>query len=131
VAPEFGVVPLTPTEHAARDPLLAGIPSPVPAMQWHEDTFDLPDGATALARNETCLQAFRLDGSWGVQFHPEVEADVLDTWIAHYDTNEDAQRLGRDSVTGREEAQAKLEGWNEIGRSLASRFLEVVERRAR
>ena len=42
-APEFGVVPLRRTPGATDDPLLALAPAEVPAMQWHDDTFDLPE----------------------------------------------------------------------------------------
>jgi GMP synthase (glutamine-hydrolysing) len=126
--PEIGWYDVELTDEAADDPVFRELPRRFPSFQWHSYTFDLPDGAVALARNETCLQAYRLDGSWGVQFHPEVEARVLDTWIDNFDTNEDAQRLGRDTASGREETRAKLPAWNEIGRSLANRFLEVVER---
>ena len=131
IVPEIGWYDVELTEESASDAVFGALPRRFPTFQWHNYTFDLPDGAVALARNETCLQAFRLDGSWGVQFHPEVEAHVLDTWIANYDTNEDARRLGRETASGREEARARIGGWNEIGRTLASRFLEFVERGAR
>lgn len=131
IVPEIGWYDVELMDEAADDPVFGALPPRFAAFQWHKYTFDLPDGAVALARNETCLQAFRLDGSWGVQFHPEVEASILDTWIANYDTNEDARRLGRDTAAGREEARTKIAGWNEIGRTLASRFLDFVERGAR
>ena len=128
IVPEIGWYDVELTDEAAADPIFGGLPERFPSFQWHSYTFDLPEGAVPLARNETCLQAFRLDGSWGVQFHPEVEPDVLETWIANYDTNEDARRLGRDASSGREEARAKIGRWNELGRTLATRFLEFVER---
>ncbi len=43
-------------------------------MQWHYDTFELPDGAVLLMTNETCAnQAFRLDGTIR-GFQPHFEA---------------------------------------------------------
>ncbi|MBW3593215.1 MAG: type 1 glutamine amidotransferase [Actinobacteria bacterium] len=130
VVPEIGWYDVELTDDAADDPIFAHLPRRFASYQWHNYTFDLPPRAVALARNETCLQAFRLDGSWAVQFHPEVEARVLETWISNYDTNEDAQRLGRDTASGIEEARAKIGDWNEIGRTLARRFLDSVERAA-
>src|SRR3954451_20104858 len=53
-APEFGLVPLTRTAEVSMDPLLAGGPAQVRAMQWHEDTFDLPVGATPLLTGLAC-----------------------------------------------------------------------------
>jgi GMP synthase-like glutamine amidotransferase len=48
---------------------------------WHEDVFALPPAATELARNATGVQAFALGRSAGVQFHPEVTAAIVDTWL--------------------------------------------------
>src|SRR5262245_27153481 len=52
-----------------------------PWFQWHFDRFDLPDGATALAHGELGVQAFRHGRHLGLQFHPEITADVLATWL--------------------------------------------------
>jgi GMP synthase-like glutamine amidotransferase len=52
-----------------------------PWMQWHSDRYELPAGSTELARNEVCSQAFRLRRNLGLQFHPEVDADIVASWI--------------------------------------------------
>jgi GMP synthase-like glutamine amidotransferase len=52
-----------------------------PWMQWHSDRYELPEGAVELARNEVSSQAFRLRRNLGLQFHPEVDADIVTTWI--------------------------------------------------
>jgi GMP synthase-like glutamine amidotransferase len=52
-----------------------------PWMQWHSDRFELPEGATEVARNEVSSQAFRLRRNLGLQFHPEVDADILSGWF--------------------------------------------------
>ena len=49
---------------------------------WHEDVFDLPPGATELARAPSGLQAFALGASVGLQFHPEVTPAIVDDWLA-------------------------------------------------
>ena len=46
--PEVGVLPVTLTDEGAADPVLQGLPREFPALQWHGDTFDLPDGAVLL-----------------------------------------------------------------------------------
>lgn len=48
-----------------------------PWFQYHGDEFTLPEDATALASNESGLQAFRFGRSLAVQFHPEVTAPLL------------------------------------------------------
>jgi GMP synthase-like glutamine amidotransferase len=52
-----------------------------PWMQWHSDRYELPEGSVELARNEVCSQAFLLRRNLGLQFHPEVDADIVATWI--------------------------------------------------
>ena len=59
----------------------AGVPPTFCALQWHNDSFDLPPGATHLAGSRDCpVQAFRYRNAWAVQFHPEVDAGVVAEW---------------------------------------------------
>jgi len=53
-----------------------------PWFTWHEDVFTLPPGATELARAASGLQAFAVGASVGVQFHPEVTAEIVGDWLA-------------------------------------------------
>ncbi|HYS02299.1 MAG TPA: type 1 glutamine amidotransferase [Candidatus Eisenbacteria bacterium] len=80
---ELGFVPIWPTTAAARDALLAGLTPGDRFFQWHEDTYDLPDGAILLATGrDVPTQAYRVGRcGWGVQFHPEVDAAELDAWL--------------------------------------------------
>ncbi len=50
-------------------------------IEFHDDAFTLPPGATEVARNEVCVQAFTHGPHLGVQFHPEITPDVLAEWI--------------------------------------------------
>ena len=56
--------------------------SPLTVMQWHSEGFDLPDGTRRIATGENFPnQAFALnDKVLGVQFHPEVNSEVLSIW---------------------------------------------------
>jgi GMP synthase (glutamine-hydrolysing) len=80
--PEVGVLPVTLTDEAAADPLFAGLPRSFPTLQWHGDTFDLPDGATLLASSPAFRnQAFRFGRlAYGVQFHVEVLPEMAREW---------------------------------------------------
>nr|CRL74423.1 GMP synthase [Mycolicibacterium malmesburyense] len=51
-------------------------------FQWHYDRWTLPPGATELARTADASQAFLLGRTLTLQFHPEVDLELLDTWLA-------------------------------------------------
>ncbi len=72
-------------ENAKSDPLLKDVAPETKVFQWHEDTFDLPAGATLLARNNDINQAFRYgDHVWGFQFHIEVDDQMIKEWCYEY-----------------------------------------------
>ncbi len=83
---EYGWHEISPLPAAADDPVLSALTQRSGTMQWHRDTFDVPAGAVRLAESTTTAnQAFRFGASaWGIQFHPEVEVDVFDTWQANH-----------------------------------------------
>lgn len=53
-----------------------------PWFQYHWDRFTFPPGATPIARNELCAQAYVFGRTLGLQFHPEINSDVLELWLA-------------------------------------------------
>lgn len=76
---EIGWHPVRPVGAAADGPLAPFFGSGAEVMQWHYDTFDLPEGALHLARNEACEnQAFAwADHLLALQFHPEMTCDEV------------------------------------------------------
>jgi GMP synthase (glutamine-hydrolysing) len=79
--PEVGMLPVDLTPEAADDPVFADAPSSFPTLQWHGDSFDLPDGATLLASSPAYPnQAFRVRRSYGLQFHLEVTPALAREW---------------------------------------------------
>ena len=80
--PEVGLLPAEVTEEALGDPVFGGVPRTLLTLQWHGDTFDLPEGAVLLARSPAYPnQAFRFGPSaYGVQFHLEVSAELAREW---------------------------------------------------
>jgi GMP synthase (glutamine-hydrolysing) len=82
-------------EGAATDALFAGAPRRFTAFHWHGDAFTLPERAVALASSTmTPLQAFRFGPrAWGIQFHLEVDAEVLAAMLSSEDLGEDARLL--------------------------------------
>jgi GMP synthase-like glutamine amidotransferase len=82
--PEVGILPVTLTDAARNDPVFHELPTEFLTLQWHGDTFDLPDGAVALAESpEYPNQAFRWgERAYGVQFHLEVDPELAHEWAA-------------------------------------------------
>jgi GMP synthase-like glutamine amidotransferase len=82
-----------------------------PWLEFHGDRCLLPAEAVVLARNEVCVQAFRLGRHLGVQFHPEVDGPQLKLWLDAGGTREvEAAGLDPDQFladTIREEPAAK------------------------
>jgi GMP synthase (glutamine-hydrolysing) len=80
---EIGTVAIELTKEGALDPLFFGVPRIFRANATHVDAVvRLPPGATVLATNDHGLQAFRAAPSAaGVQFHPEMDADVVRGYV--------------------------------------------------
>ena len=55
-----------------------------PWFQWHYDKWTNPPGAVEVARNRNAAQAFVLRRSLAVQFHPELDSDLLAIWLQHH-----------------------------------------------
>ncbi|HEY9771766.1 MAG TPA: type 1 glutamine amidotransferase [Coleofasciculaceae cyanobacterium] len=87
---ELGFTPLRPIDSAiADDPVLkSALPSncePIHIMEWHFDTFDLPEQAELLMTGDNCQnQAYRIhDNIYGFQCHFEVTQSILQGWLAN------------------------------------------------
>ncbi|MDQ3644233.1 MAG: type 1 glutamine amidotransferase [Actinomycetota bacterium] len=127
--PEIGWHEVRLEPEAREDPVLGGLPERFSSFQWHSYEAVPPRDAAVLARSGQSLQAYRLGSSaWGIQFHAEVNARTLESWIGSYRTDPDAVAMELDPNRMRAESAPALEDWNELGRGLARRFLEVAER---
>jgi len=81
---EIGTVAIQLHPACANDPLFQGLPQSFFVHVTHLQTVQrLPSNATCLAANaHEPNQAFRLwDCAWGVQFHPEFDADVMRSYV--------------------------------------------------
>lgn len=113
-APEVGFGEVRLTREGTRDPVLGGETKP-PVVHWHEETFDLPSGATLLASTEMCRnQAFRIGSrAYGFQFHVEIDAELADAWALHLPDGISLDPSDREEV-------------ERAGRRIIGRFLESV-----
>jgi GMP synthase (glutamine-hydrolysing) len=87
--PEIGVCTVTLTAGGRRDSVLGpeygGLAEPaIPVVEWHGDTFSLPEGAVHLAATRAYPnQAFRVgERVYGFQFHAEVDRTKAEGWEA-------------------------------------------------
>ena len=126
--PEIGWLDVQVTKEGTLDPLIGPLAPEFNAFQWHSYEAPLPHGAVALAESDVCLQAYRIESAWGIQFHAEVSPTDVEHWIDDYRTDPDAVRIGLDPEALREQTREKIEFWNRLGRDLCGRFIETASR---
>jgi GMP synthase (glutamine-hydrolysing) len=129
-APEVGLLPVFMTDAAAVDPLFAGLPRELVTLQWHGDTFSLPEDAVLLASSPAYPnQAFR----WGrcayaIQFHLEVSREMAEEWarVPAY-ANALAEVLGPGAAPALvDQLAVRSEEMLVHGRALFGRWLDLV-----
>jgi len=127
--PEVGLLPVELTAAGRDDPLLGSLPADLVTLQWHGDTFDLPEGATLLASSPAYEnQAFRVQRAYGVQFHLEISNEMAREWadVPEYAASLD-RTLGRGAagpfLRSIEERTSEMRA---AGRVLFERFLDLV-----
>ncbi len=85
--PEFGTVPVSLTTASEDDPIFKNLPKVIQVQASHyQSALDLPYGSTVLAFSQKEPHAavrFR-PNVWGVQFHPEFDADITSTYIREF-----------------------------------------------
>jgi len=128
-APEVGLLPVFLTAAAADDPLFAGLPRELLTLQWHGDTFALPEGAVLLASSPAYPhQAFRVGrAAYGIQFHLELSREMAAEW-AEVPAYAEAltQVLGPGAETALvDELAAHADELRGHGRALFERWLEL------
>jgi GMP synthase-like glutamine amidotransferase len=127
--PEVGVLPVELTDAALEDPVFGELPRTFLTLQWHGDTFDLPDGAVALAGSPAYPnQAFRYERAYGVQFHLEVSPELAAEWASVPEYEASLERVLGPGAFG--DLLARLEQHADDllghGRRLFERWLDAV-----
>lgn len=115
---EHGCNTITLTPAGSTDPLFSGLSSPFPTFHWHNDSFEIPAGAVHLAFTSVCpSQALRYGRAWGVQFHPEVTAAIVDDWRHRIHADEAV-------VVSFQRRQAQLQA---VGERLLRNFVQIAD----
>lgn len=111
------------TAAAAHDALFGGLGTSARGVHWNDDlVLELPAGAVELARTQRGeVQAARFAPTvWGVQWHPEVDVEVIRVWAEedadrHLEGGIDQERVLAD-IGG---AEAELEAaWRPLAEGL-------------
>jgi GMP synthase-like glutamine amidotransferase len=118
--PEVGWVSIASDEPALID---AG-----PWLQWHYDRFTLPAEVPVLARTAAANQAFAYGRALGVQFHPEVNEAVLESWLA-VDNSAELAAAGVDVTALVDQARTLADGAAARAHGLVRRFVLDIARR--
>ena len=114
---------------AAGDPVVGGLPSSFRALHWNEDGFTVPPGAVDLVSRPTDAgEAFRWRGNaWGIQFHPEADADALEGWYADVDWLTEA---GVEEAAARQADRVHLPGQRATADAIFGGFARFVSKDA-
>jgi GMP synthase (glutamine-hydrolysing) len=130
-APEVGLMNVTLSDSALADPIFEGLPREVLTLQWHGDTFDLPDGAVALAGSPAYPnQAFRWgERAYGVQFHLEVSTEMAKEWATVPAYEEYLERVQGPGALPRliGELEEAADTMRSRGRTLFERWLDRLQ----
>ena len=74
---EFGLKDL----NIIKDDTLVNVFQYNKVFTWHRDTFDLPERAILIAETNF-PQIFKIQNSYGLQFHPEITYDLFTNWYS-------------------------------------------------
>jgi hypothetical protein len=90
-----GLLEVQLTDAGRTDPVSSILPASFMTLQWHGDTFDLPEGAVSLFTSPAYAnQGFRYgELAYGVQFHLEVDEPLAAEWSRVPAYREAAERM--------------------------------------
>jgi GMP synthase (glutamine-hydrolysing) len=124
---EWGFLPHTWEAAAKDDPLLHDAEPGLSILQWHSDTFEMPEGAVRLATRETCAnQSFRLGPlTYAFQFHLELTRETLEIWVHE---RAKGKRVAVDEIRAEiGPVEAVLEPQQAFARRVMGRWMELAE----
>jgi GMP synthase-like glutamine amidotransferase len=107
------------TAAGLQDPVTGVLPPRFEAFNANSYRFEVPTGATELARGPV-PQAFRVgERAWAVQFHPEIRREHVLRWFEDDTTPRTPEEIAH-------LLDEKLAGWQELGRRFCRAFLAAA-----
>ncbi|MFQ5762738.1 MAG: type 1 glutamine amidotransferase [Candidatus Bathyarchaeia archaeon] len=123
---EIGHFTVELTSHGLHDGLFEGFNRGFPVFQWHGETFRIPRGARKLASSRLCInQAFRRGNAYGLQFHLEVSAGMVEDWTHQYATELKQLRVDAEEIIL--EARRLEPTYRELTHKLMINLLQLVD----
>ena len=122
---EIGFFKVELTPEGQRDVLFMGIKRQLDVYQWHEDTFEIPQGGKLLATSKGCPhQAFRIGlHAYGLQFHVEITDKSIKEWSQGY--------FKKRTAEFREKTHQMLEDYHEMKPRYDAAGYQIFENFAR
>jgi GMP synthase-like glutamine amidotransferase len=111
------------TSESRAHPVGAALPSAFETFLWHGDSFDIPEGATHIARSRAFeSQAFLWNRVLALQFHLEVRRD----WVGRIAARDAGELVAASKfVQSREAILSKPEGLYRANNAILERLLDT------
>ena len=123
---ELGRCQVELTNDGMDDPVFRGFSRYLNVFHFHQDRWQLPNGAFLLATNDVCAnQAFRSDKSVGIQFHPEVNLEIIKSWCEKFGSSLEANQKTAEEIIG--EYKEMAEELREQNYRILENFLKHTE----
>ena len=98
----------------------------IQVFHWHGDTFTLPEGAQVLARSDLYIQAFGFKSAVGIQFHLEVDKQMVKDWSKAYQQELLNENLSKESfLLGQDKKFLELEM---VSKKACDNFKALIEK---
>jgi GMP synthase-like glutamine amidotransferase len=97
-----------------------------PWFEYHWDRWSVPKGATEIARTQIASQAFIMGRTLALQFHPEIDPDVLEEWLGMEGGCAEVESVGVDVEQLRKETKEIQPASDKRAFELVDTFLRRV-----
>ena len=97
-----------------------------PWFEYHWDRWQTPKGATEIAKTEIANQAFVMGRTLALQFHPEIDPDVLEEWLGMEGGCAEVESVGVDVDQLRKETKEIQPASDKRAFDLVNAFLRRV-----